>query len=758
MNIIKLITISTASLVIVSAVQSKDSKMDIFIGKLMSQMSIEEKIGQLNLLPAPTEIVTGTKQTDDFISKICRGEVGGVLNCKGVETVLKLQRLNMANNRLRIPMIVGMDVIHGFETIFPIPLAQACSWDTVAIKACARIAAIEATADGQMWTYSPMVDICRDPRWGRMAEGSGEDPFLCSAIAKAMVEGYQGNNLADSTAMMSCVKHFALYGASEAGRDYNTVDMSRVNMYNYFLPPYKAAVESGVGSVMSSFNVVDGVPATANKWLLTSLLRNEWKFSGFVVTDYASISEMTAHGIGDLKNSGALALKAGTDFDMGAESFIRHLREALDEGLVTVEDIDKACRRMLEAKWKLGLFEDPYRHCNLARFKKDVYNEKHLAAARDMAAKTFVLLKNDNVLPLKKKGVIALVGPMADARTHMAGMWSVVAVHERHETLKESMKKALAGTGAKLLYAKGCNFVHDSVQEAIICRNGHSVRDDRSKEEMFREAIDVASKADVIVFAGGEASESSGEGSSRSNLETYDAQRDLLVELKKLGKPIVMLNFSGRSTILNWEDANIDAILNVWFGGSKAGDAICDVLFGDKSPSGHLVTTFPKSVGQIPLYYNHLNTGRPVTGKWFQPYTSSYMDIDNEPLYPFGYGLSYTTFEYGDIVLDTNEMTVTGKIKASIRVTNTGGYDSAEVVQLYIRDVFASISRPVKELKGFKRIYLRKGENQIVEFEITTDLLRFYNTDFEYVCEPGDFELMIGSDSRNTKSAFITLK
>lgn len=754
----RIVLIAAAAMSLASVAQSQDAKMNAFVDNLMSQMTIEEKIGQLNLLPAPTEIVTGTKQTDDFVGKIRKGEVGGVLNCKGVKNVRELQRLNIENHRLHIPMIIGMDVIHGFETIFPIPLAQSCSWDTTAVKAGARINAIEATADGQMWTYSPMVDIARDPRWGRMAEGNGEDPFLGSAMAKALVEGYQGTDLTDKTTMMACVKHFALYGAGEGGRDYNTVDMSRVSMYNYFLPPYKAAIEAGAGSVMSSFNVVDAIPATANKWLLTTLLRDEWKFNGFVVTDYASIYEMTAHGIGDLKTSGALALKAGTDFDMGAESFIRHLKEALNEGLVSEEDINKACRRMLEAKWKLGLFDDPYRYCDLNRFKKDVYNEKHLAAARDMAAETFVLLKNsNNVLPLAKKGTIALVGPMADNRTNMAGMWSVAAVHERHETLKESMTKALKGTGATLLYAKGCNFMHDASQEAIICRNGHAVRDSRSEEEMLYEAMEIARKADVIVFAGGEASESSGEGSSRAFLETYDAQHDLLVELKKLGKPIVMLNFSGRSTILNWENANLDALLNVWFGGSKAGDAICDVIFGDKVPCGHLTTSFPKSEGQIPLYYNHLNTGRP-TKKWFQPYTSNYMDIDNEPLYPFGYGLSYTTFEYGDIVLDKSTMTEDGTIKASVKVTNTGNYDGAEVVQLYIRDIFASISRPVKELKGFKRINLKKGESQVVEFEITADLLKFYNSDLNFVCEPGDFELMIGPNSRDTKSVNFTLK
>lgn len=753
----RIVLIAAAAMSLASVAQSQDAKMNAFVDNLMSQMTIEEKIGQLNLLPAPSEIVTGTKQTDDFVGKIRKGEVGGVLNCKGVKNVRELQRLNIENHRLHIPMIIGMDVIHGFETIFPIPLAQSCSWDTTAVKAGARINAIEATADGQMWTYSPMVDIARDPRWGRMAEGNGEDPFLGSAMAKALVEGYQGTDLTDKTTMMACVKHFALYGAGEGGRDYNTVDMSRVSMYNYFLPPYKAAVEAGAGSVMSSFNVVDAIPATANKWLLTTLLRDEWKFNGFVVTDYASIYEMTAHGIGDLKTSGALALKAGTDFDMGAESFIRHLKTALDEGLVTEEDINKACRRMLEAKWKLGLFDDPYRYCDLDRFKKDVYNEKHLAAARDMAAETFVLLKNDNVLPLKKKGTIALVGPMADNRTNMAGMWSVAAVHDRHETLKESMTKALKGTGATLLYAKGCNFMHDASQEAIICRNGHAVRDSRSEEDMLNEAMEIARKADVIIFAGGEASESSGEGSSRAFLETYDAQHDLLVELKKLGKPIVMLNFSGRSTILNWENANLDALLNVWFGGSKAGDAICDVIFGDKVPCGHLTTSFPKSEGQIPLYYNHLNTGRP-TKKWFQPYTSNYMDIDNEPLYPFGYGLSYTTFEYGDIVLDKSTMTEDGTIKASVKVTNTGNYDGAEVVQLYIRDIFASISRPVKELKGFKRINLKKGESQVVEFEITADLLKFYNSDLNFVCEPGEFELMIGPNSRDTKSVNFTLK
>ena len=733
-----------------------DAEMDKFIDNLMGEMTLHEKIGQLNL-PVTGDIVTGQAKSSDVAEKIKKGEVGGLFNLKGVEKIREVQRVAVEESRLKIPLIFGMDVVHGYETVFPIPLALSCSWDMAAIEKSAQIAAKEASADGICWTFSPMVDICRDARWGRMSEGSGEDPFLGSAIAKAMVKGYQGDNLQDSTTIMACVKHFALYGAPEAGRDYNTVDMSRIAMYNYYFSPYKAAVEAGVGSAMSSFNVVDGIPATANKWLMTDVLRNQWGFDGFVVTDYTAISEMIDHGMGDLQQVSALALKAGIDMDMVADGFIGTLEKSLQEGRITEEDIDKACRRILEAKYKLGLFENPYKYCNVDRPKNDIFTAENRAAARDIAAKTFVLLKNEgNLLPLQRKGRIALIGPLADTKANMPGTWSVAAVSERYKSLYEGMKDAVGDKG-EVLYAKGCNLCYDATLEANATMFGREMRDPRSPQQLTAEALGVAQRADVIVFAGGESSEFSGESSSRSNIDLPDAQLDLLKALKKTGKPIVMLNFAGRSTVMNWENDNLPAILHVWFGGSEAADAICDVLFGDKVPSGKLTTSFPKAVGQLPLYYNYLNTGRPA-GKWFSKYRSNYLDVDNEPLYPFGYGLSYTTFTYGDLTLSSDVMEPSATITATVKVTNTGNYDAAEVVQLYIRDMVGSISRPVKELKGFERIFLKKGESRDVTFEINADLLKFYNSSLEYVCEPGEFRVMVGCDSKNVQTKTFTLK
>ena len=736
----------------------KDREMDRFITDLMDRMTLREKLGQLNL-PSGGDLVTGSVMNGELSDMIRKQEIGGFFNVKGIQKINVLQHLAVEESRLKIPLLVGADVIHGYETIFPIPLALSCSWDMEAIKESACIAAKESSADGICWTFSPMVDICRDPRWGRMAEGGGEDPYLGSEISAAMVKGYQGDDLTDKNTIMACVKHFALYGAPEAGRDYNTVDMSHLSMFNNYFPPYKAAIDAGVGSVMTSFNVVDGIPATGNKWLMTDVLRDRWGFDGFVVTDYTAISEMIAHGMGDLQQVSAMSLSAGTDMDMVADGFLTTLEKSLKEGKVTMAEIDKACRRILEAKYKLGLFDDPYKYCDASRVKKDIFTAENRTVARKIATETFVLLKNENnLLPLQRKGKIALVGPLANTKANMPGTWSVAAASDKYNSLYESMKQSLAGK-AEVLYAKGSNLMYDAQREAEATMFGREMRDPRSAQELLDEALNVASQADVIVAAVGESSEMSGESSSRTNLEMPDAQRDLLTALKKTGKPVVLVYFAGRSTVMTWEQENFPAILNVWFGGSEAADAICDVVFGDVSPSGKLTTTFPKNVGQIPLYYNHLNTGRPLeAGKWFSKFRSNYLDIDNDPLYPFGYGLSYTTFRYGDLQLSNNSMNERGKITASVTVTNTGNYDADEIVQMYIRDMVGSVARPVKELKGFERIHLKKGESRTVSFDITAKQLKFYNSALNWVCEPGEFEVMVGGNSRDVQTKKFSLQ
>ncbi len=736
----------------------QDTKMKLFIDNLMSKMTLQEKIGQLNL-PVTGDIVTGQAKSSNVAEEIRLGEVGGLFNLKGVNKIKEVQKIAVTQSRLKIPLLFGMDVIHGYETIFPIPLALSCSWDMKGIENSARIAADEASADGICWTYSPMLDICRDGRWGRMSEGNGEDPYLGSEIARAMVHGYQGNDLTASNTVMACVKHFALYGAVEAGREYNTVDMSHLSMYNYYFPPYKAAADAGAGSFMTSFNVVDGIPASGNKWLMTDILRKKWGFKGFVVTDYTAIMEMMNHGLGNLQQVSALALNAGTDMDMVSDGYIGTLEKSLKEGKVSEEAINTACRRILEAKYKLGLFDDPYRYLNPKRAKKEIYTPEHRKASRDLATETFVLLKNDgNVLPLQKKGRIALIGPMGNTNTNMPGTWSVAATFERYKSLYQAMKDAV-GNKAEVTYAKGSNIYYNKQIEANGSMFGRDIRDNRDPKVMLDEALNIAKDADVIVAAIGETSEMSGECSSRSDLTLPDAEKDLLTALKKTGKPIVLVNFSGRSTVMTWEQNNFPSILNVWFGGSEAGDAICDVLFGDKVPSGKLSFTMPKAMGQIPIYYNHLNTGRPLKdGKWFTKFTSNYLDIDNEPLYPFGYGLSYTSFAYSNFTLSSNKMKKGGKVTASVTVTNTGKYDGDEIVQLYIRDKVASISRPVKELKGFQRIHLAKGESKTVYFDITDDKLQYYNNNYDTEEDPGDFDIMIGPNSRDVKTQLLTLE
>lgn len=739
----------------VAAQQPADMKMKAFIDALMKKMTLEEKIGQLNL-PGSGDIVTGQASNSDIGKKIKEGKVGGLFNIKSVAKIRAVQKVAVEETRLKIPLIFGMDVIHGYETVFPIPLGLSCSWDMQLIEQSAHIAAVEASADGICWTFSPMTDLCRDPRWGRIAEGSGEDPYLGAQIGGAMVRGYQGKSLAANNTILSCVKHFALYGASEAGRDYGTTDMSRYRMYNEYFPPYKGAVDAGAGSVMASFNEIDGIPATANRWLMTNVLRNQWGFKGFVVTDYTGIGEMTSHGIGDTPAVSRAAMNAGIDMDMVSEAFLTTLMKSVKEGKVSVAQIDAACRRILEAKYKLGLFDDPYRYCDENRAKTEVFTPAHRKIARETAAQSFVLLKNQkNILPLKKSGTIALVGPLADNRENMPGTWAVAARFNEAITVLQGMKE-VAGSTVRILHARGSNLDADSLFEERAGMFGKSLRrDSRPADVMIKEAVDIAYQSDVVVVAAGESAEMSGESSSRTSIEIPQVQKDLIHALLKTGKPVVLVLFTGRPLAIKWESENVPAILNVWFGGSEAGYAIADVLFGDVNPSGKLTTTWPQNVGQIPLFYNHKNTGRPLQGEWFQKFKSNYLDVTNEPVYPFGYGLSYTSFSYSDLKLSSNYLKSNQTLTASVNVTNTGKYTGKEVVQLYIRDVIGSVTRPVKELKGFQKIELKPGETKNITFKVTPEDLKFYNYDLKYDWEPGEFEIMIGTNSRDVKRGTV---
>ncbi|ATP57724.1 beta-glucosidase BglX [Pedobacter ginsengisoli] len=739
-------------------VPAADQKMNAFISNLLSKMTLDEKIGQLNLLTGG-EATTGSVVSTDVESKIKNGQVGGMFSFTTPQKIRKAQEIAVNESRLKIPIIFGQDVIHGYKTTFPIPLALSCTWDMSLIQKTARIAAVEATADGLNWTFSPMVDISRDPRWGRISEGSGEDTYLGSQIAKAMIKGYQGDDLSKYNTMMACVKHFALYGAAEAGRDYNTTDMSLDRMYNEYLPPYKAAVDAGAGSVMTSFNDINGVPATANKWLMTDLLRKQWGFKGFVVTDYTAINELIDHGLGDLQAVSALSLNAGVDMDMVGEGFLTTLKKSVQQGKVKTQQIDNACRLVLEAKYKLGLFEDPYRYCNEERAKSEILKPEHLQFAREAATQSFVLLKNDKqTLPLKKTGTVALIGPLANTGPNMPGTWSVNSDLGNTASLLEGMKATL-GSDVKILHSLGSNLLANEEYQKRATMFGRDIpRDNRPEQQVIKEAVDVAKQADVVIAALGESSEMSGESSSRTDLKIPAVQKRLLQALLKTGKPVVLVLFSGRPLVLNWENENVPAILNVWFGGTEAAKAITDVVFGDVNPSGKLTATFPQNVGQIPLYYSHKNTGRPLEdGKWFSKFRSNYIDVSNEPLYPFGYGLSYTTFDYSDVKLDKNKFKAGEVINASVIVKNTGTREGKEVVQLYIRDLVGSSTRPVKELKHFEKINLKPGESKTVNFKITVDDLKFYNSNLKYVAEPGDFKVFIGTNSRDVKTNQFTL-
>lgn len=733
--------------------------MNKFIQEIMSKMTLEEKLGQLNL-PGSGDIVTGQAKSSDIAKKIREGKVGGLFNIKSQAKIKEVQRIAVEESRLKIPLIFGMDVIHGYETVFPIPLGLSCSWDMKLIEQSARIAAIEASADGINWTFSPMVDICKDARWGRIAEGVGEDAYLGYHISQAMVKGYQGDNLMKDNTIMSCVKHFALYGASESGRDYNTVDMSRHRMYNDYFPPYKGAVDAGAGSIMASFNEIDGIPATANKWLLTDVLRKQWGFDGFVVSDYTGINEMIDHGIGDLQEVSARALNAGLDMDMVGEGLLTTITASIKNGKVKIEDVNAACRRILEAKYKLGLFKDPFLYCNEARLKTDIYSKAHRDTARKLTAQTFVLLKNENnILPLKKQGTVAVVGPLADNKKNMPGTWSVAAKHDQAISLLEGLKE-LVGDKVNIIHARGSNLDADSLFEERAGMFGKSLnRDSRSAQAMIDEAVSIAKKSDVVIVAAGESAEMTGEASSRTNLDIPQAQKDLIAALLKTGKPVVLVLFTGRPLTIKWESENVPAILNVWFPGSEAGYAITDVLFGDENPSGKLTASWPQNIGQLPLYYAHKNTGRPLPqGQWFQKFRSNYLDVSNDALYPFGYGLSYTNFEYKDMKVSNKMLHSNQVLKATVKVTNTGKMKGKETVQLYIRDVVGSVTRPVKELKGFEKIELMPGESREVTFTITPEDLKFYNYDLLYDWEEGDFDIMIGSNSSNVKVERVSWK
>ena len=718
------------------------------VEELLAKMTLEEKIGQLNLLTPGGGVATGSVVSEDVESKIKAGNVGGVFGVSSPEKVRQAQEIAVENSRLGIPLLIGSDIIHGYKTTYPIPLGLSSSWDMELIKSGAQMAAKEATADGINWNFSPMVDIARDPRWGRIAEGAGEDPYLGSQIAKAMVEGYQGEDLTQPNTMMATVKHMALYGAPEAGRDYNSVDMSRLKMFNEYLPPYKAAIDANVGSVMTSFNDIDGIPASGNKWLLTDLLRERWGFGGFVVSDYTSVNEMIAHGMGDLQDVSAMAINAGLDMDMVGEGFLTTLKKSVEEGTVSEEQITKAARRILEAKYKIGLLDDPYLYSDESRPDKDILTEENRSLARKAATRSFVLLKkHNNTLPLSKNAKIALVGPLANNKNNMLGTWAPTGNPQLSIPILEGMKNV--APEADISYAKGANIANDTSFAKKVNVFGERIQiSEESPETLLKEALDLANTADVVVAVVGEATEMSGEAASRTDITIPDSQKKLIRELVNTGKPVVLALMSGRPLDIS-EEMNLPvSIIQIWHPGVEAGNAVADVLFGDYNPSGKLTNSWPRSVGQIPIHYRMKATGRPgpESGE-FQKFKSNYIDSPNSPLLPFGYGLSYTTFEYSDVKADSGELTENGSIQLSARVTNTGEYDGEETVQLYIHDKVRSVTPPGKELKGFQKISLKKGESRTVTFEITPEDLKFYNSQLEHVFEPGEFEFFIAGSS-----------
>lgn len=715
---------------------------------LLRQMTLEEKIGQLNLLTPGGGVATGSVVSENVEAKIKAGQVGGIFGVTGPDRVRMAQEMAVGESRLGIPLLIGSDVIHGYKTTYPIPLGLSSSWDMELIGQAARMAAQEATADGINWNFSPMVDISRDPRWGRIAEGAGEDPYLGSRVAEAMVHGYQGDDLSAPNTLLACVKHFALYGASQAGRDYHSVEMSKIKMYNQYLPPYKAAVDAGVASVMTSFNDVEGIPATGSKWLLTDLLRDQWGFGGFVVSDYTSLNEMVAHGLGDLQAVSAFSLKAGLDMDMVGEGFLTTLKKSLEEGKISEADIENACRRVLEAKYLAGLLEDPYRYSDATRPAKDILSEGNRALARKLAAHSFVLLKNHNeVLPIEKNQKIALIGPLADSRNNMLGTWAPTGDVSLAVTILEGFKNV--APNADIRHAKGANISDDPQLAEHVNVFGPRIEiDERSPEAMLEEAVALAKNSDVVVAVVGEATEMSGEAASRTDISIPESQKKLIRALVETGKPLALVLMSGRPLTIPEESQLPLSILQVWHPGVEAGNAVADVVFGDYNPSGKLTATWPRNVGQIPIYHSEKNTGRPAEdGDVFQKFKSNYLDSPNSPLFPFGYGLSYTDFEYSELTLDKGSLEQGDSLSVSVRVTNTGNFDGEEVVQLYLRDLVRSITPPIRELKGFEKVFLKKGESKIVTLVLKPEDLKFYNGQLEFVAEPGTFEVYVGTDS-----------
>ena len=741
---LKSIVLTTGLLVSSVLSFSQVNKIDKRVDSLMKLMTLDEKIGQLNQYSSDFAATGPITKEGDKQDQIRQGKVGSYLNIQGAERTRTLQSIAL-QSRLHIPLLLGQDVIHGIRTIFPIPLAEAASWDLAAIEQSARIAAIEASAAGIHWTFAPMVDIARDPRWGRVMEGAGEDPYLGSLIARARVKGFQGKGLGNTDAVMACAKHFAAYGAAIGGRDYNSVDMSLRQLHEVYLAPFKAAAEAGAATFMNSFNDINGIPATANSYIQRNVLKGDWKFNGFVVSDWGSIGEMINHGYSkDNKEAAMQAILAGSDMDMESRSYIGNLASLVKEGKVAVKFIDDAVARILRKKFELGLFDDPYKFCNEERERKEWNNPAHIKTSGEIARKSIVLLKNasvstgKNILPLHADQKIALIGPFVKDYSSHNGFWSYDWPDDslRNSTIYSAVKNA-KGTSGGLLYARGCN-INDKDSTG------------------FDQAVEVATVSDVIVVTLGEARDMTGEAKSRSSLQLPGVQENLLKRLVATGKPTVVLISSGRPLIFNWTADNATAILYTWWLGTDAGNAIADVLFGKYNPSAKLPMTFPKTEGQIPVYYNHFNTGRPAKNDSDLNYVSSYIDLKNSPRYPFGYGLSYTHFTYSNLSLSSATLKGNSEIKVSVTLTNDGNYDGDEVVQLYIRDLVGSVVRPVKELKGFQKVHLTKGESKTVNFSITEKDLRFYNDNLEYKAEPGEFKVFVGGSSEDVKEAGFT--
>lgn len=734
-----------------------NSEKEIFINELMNKMTIDEKIGQMVLFTSDWD-VTGPTMRATYVDDIKAGKVGAIFNAYTPAYTRQLQKIAVEETRLGIPLLFGYDVIHGHKTIFPIPLAESCSWDLEAIQNSASIAAQEASADGINWTFAPMVDICRDPRWGRIAEGAGEDTYLGSLIAAARVKGFQGKDFTSNHTILACAKHFAAYGAALSGRDYNSVDMSENTLREYYLPPYQACINAGVKTVMTSFNDLNGIPASANPFLLKTILRDEWKFDGMVVTDYTSINEMVKHGYAENdKQAGELALNAGVDMDMQGAVYYNYLKQSLAEGKVSLQEINTAVAHILSLKYELGLFNDPYKYCDEKRAASEIMTEENLLAARKMATKSIVLLKNENaLLPLSNDGTIAVIGPLANDQRNLIGNWSAAGDWKKSVSVLSGIKNA-ADIHTTILYAKGANLLEDTLLIKKLNRNGGDITlDQKSPQQLIDEAVKIANQSKVVVLVLGESQGMSGEAASRSDISIPLNQQNLAKALYETGKPIVLVLMNGRPLTLEWEDAHLQAILETWFGGSQAGNAIADILFGKENPSAKLTITFPRNVGQIPIYYNMKSTGRPYEEE--NKYTSKYLDVENTPLYPFGYGLSYTNFQYYDLKLSKPQYANNDSIIVTVKVKNTGAREGEEIVQLYMQDKTASITRPVKELKGFQKIVLQKGESKTVTFILHNNDLAFYNSELKKIVEPGIFNIFVGGNSEETlKTSFELL-